>query len=206
MPIETIRVGDLVLSKNEVTGEVAPKPVTDLIRPEPKPLYQLQAFDAGGEAETFHATDDHPWKVEGKGWAETLDLKPGDRIDTGSGADMVVTSLTLTERVEPTYNLTVADWHTFMVGEDQVVVHNANCYKHNYKYHPNILKRALQDPRGHNFPYSFDDQILARTPIQGRGGSELYRLPGTLGGNSGVFEIGLNPRTGIIFHRTFRGD
>jgi filamentous hemagglutinin len=37
---------------------------------------------------------------------------------------MVVTALKLTERVEQTYNLTVADWHTFMVGEDHAVVHN----------------------------------------------------------------------------------
>jgi len=56
---------------------------------------------------------------------ETLDLTPGDRIDTGSGADMIVTSLTLTDRIEPTYNLTVAEFHTFMVGEDRAVVHNA---------------------------------------------------------------------------------
>lgn len=125
VPIETIKVGDRVLAVNEKTGEIAPKPVTDLIRPEPKPLYRLSLTDAGGEAETFHATDDHPWKVEGTGWVETLQLKPGDRIDTGSGADMVVTLLTLTERTEQTYNLTVADWHTFMIGEDQAVVHNA---------------------------------------------------------------------------------
>jgi hypothetical protein len=30
----------------------------------------------------------------------------------------------LTKIVERTYNLEVADWHTFMVGEDHVVVHN----------------------------------------------------------------------------------
>jgi RHS repeat-associated protein len=125
LPIEQIEVGDMVLAVNEQTGEIAPKPVTDLIRPEPKPLYALHLLDAGGEAETFHATDDHPWKVEGKGWVETVNLKPQDRIDTGSGADMVVTSLEQTGRIEHTYNLTVADWHTFMVGEDQAVVHNA---------------------------------------------------------------------------------
>ena len=42
---------------------------------------------------------------------------------------MLVTALTLTDRVEHTYNLSVADWHTFMVGEDRVVVHNVNCGK-----------------------------------------------------------------------------
>ena len=66
VPIESIEVGDLVLAQNEATGEIAAKPVTDLIRPEPKPLYQLTLKDASGETETFHATDDHPWKVEAK--------------------------------------------------------------------------------------------------------------------------------------------
>jgi hypothetical protein len=124
-PIERIAIGQLVLAVNEVTGDVAPKRVTDLIRPDPKPLYALHVLDSGGEAERFHATDDHPWKVEGKGWTQTIDLKPGDRVDTSSGADLVVTSLELTKRTEKTYNLTVADWHTFMIGEDMAVVHNA---------------------------------------------------------------------------------
>ncbi len=73
---------------------------------------------------------------------ETIDLKEGDRIDTGSGADLVVTSLTLTERVEHTYNLTVADWHTFMVGEDKAVVHNA-CPVKGYSRHG--ANRAIGD-------------------------------------------------------------
>ena len=114
-----------MLAVNEETGDVAPKPVTDLIRPGPKPLYALTALDIDGETETFHATNDHPWKVKGKGWVETTDLKTDDRIDTGTGADLILTSLTLTARIEPSYNLTVADWHTFMVGEDGAVVHNA---------------------------------------------------------------------------------
>lgn len=45
--------------------------------------------------------------------------------DTGSGDNLVVLSLTATGRIAPIYNLSVADWHTFMVGEDRAVVHNA---------------------------------------------------------------------------------
>jgi len=126
-PIEDIKLGDKVLAVEEATGKVAPKAVTALIRPGPKQLYELSLTDPGGEAETFHATDDHPWKVQGKAWVETAKLAPGNRIKTGSGADMVVTKLELTDRVEETYNLTVADWHTFLVGEDQALVHNVNC-------------------------------------------------------------------------------
>jgi RHS repeat-associated protein len=123
--IEEIAVGDLVLAQNEQSGEIAPKRVTQLIRPQPKPLYKVQLRDASGEIETFHATDDHPWMVEGKGWVETINLKHEDRIDTASGEDMVLLSMEQTQRVEQTYNITVADWHTFLVGEDQAVVHNA---------------------------------------------------------------------------------
>ncbi len=124
VPIEQIEIGDLVLAFNETTNEVAPKRVTDLIRPSPKSLYALQLLDSGGELETFHATDDHPWKVKRRGWVDTLDLAEGDRIVTASGSDMAVVSVTRTDRIEQTYNLTVADWHTFIVGEDGAVVHN----------------------------------------------------------------------------------
>ena len=61
----------------------------------------------------------------GRGWVNTVDLRPGDRIDTASADDLVVTSLSRTGRIERTYNLTVEGWHTFLVGEDRAVVHNS---------------------------------------------------------------------------------
>lgn len=125
--IEEIRVGDLVLAMNEETGEVAPKRVTDLIRPEPKPLYALVLRNAAGRTQVLHATDDHPWRVHGRGWVETVALLTGDRVDTASADDLMVVSVQLTPRVERTYNLTVDGWHTFLVGDDMVVVHNVNC-------------------------------------------------------------------------------
>jgi len=95
------------------------------IRPEPKPLYVLVVRDARGETETFHATGDHPWLVHSRGWVDTIDLHRGDRIDTASADDLTVVGLTVTPRVERTYNLTVEGWHTFLIGEDRAVVHNA---------------------------------------------------------------------------------
>jgi RHS repeat-associated protein len=123
-PIETIAVGDLVLSEDEQTGAVAAKKVTRLIRPGPKPVYALALRDVSGAMEAFHATADHRWMVDGKGWVETADLRTGERIRTDSKADVTVTSVSRTNIVERTYNLEVADWHTFMIGKDHVVVHN----------------------------------------------------------------------------------
>ncbi|MFW9873666.1 MAG: RHS repeat domain-containing protein, partial [Candidatus Thorarchaeota archaeon] len=75
----------------------------------------------------------------------------------------------------------------------------------NFQYHPRIRARAIHDPIAHNFPYSFDKVILKTKPIKRIDGSLLYRHTGILNGKQGIYEIGLNPDTGIIFHRTFRG-
>ena len=58
---------------------------------------------------------------------------------------------------------------------------------------------------GHNVPYSFDDVILRGSPVRQADGSLLYRVPGSINGKDGFFEIALNPGTGTIFHRTFVG-
>ena len=82
---------------------------------------------------------------------------------------------------------------------------STNAFKHSFKYAKRIRTRALQDPVGHNFPYSFDDVILKVKPITQADGSLLYRHAGHLNGKSGFYEIGLNPQTKTIFHRTFVG-
>lgn len=128
-PIEQIKIGDEVLAGDEVSGKVSPRKVMALLRPEPKPLYDLRLRAPAGDIVTFHVTDDHPWKVEGQGWVETVDLKVDQRIDTATGADMVVVGRSLTTQVAPTYNLSVADLNTFFVGKDKVWVHNGGCWK-----------------------------------------------------------------------------
>ncbi|MSW77049.1 MAG: hypothetical protein F2828_05265 [Actinobacteria bacterium] len=80
-----------------------------------------------------------------------------------------------------------------------------NAFSHGYTYDPRIWQRAMQDPLGHNFPYSFDDVILQSTPVTQADGSLLYRVAGSITGKDGVFEIAVNWVRGAIFHRTFRG-
>ena len=59
---------------------------------------------------------------------DTEDLAPGmmvtHRNATGSNDGMVIASVIETDRIEPTYNLTVADFETYFVGEARVLVHN----------------------------------------------------------------------------------
>ena len=45
-------------------------------------------------------------------------------VVTADGRGMVITSITKTKRTDATYNITVADFETYFVGKQQVLVHN----------------------------------------------------------------------------------
>ena len=128
-PIEEIEVGDLVLSRDEVTGETAYKPVTDLIRRHDREIWRL-VLEAPDDAEevrqiVFETTDDHPWRTVDGRWVATMDLRPELEIITARGPPARVVSIERTGRSAPTYNLEVADFHTYFVGEARIWVHNA---------------------------------------------------------------------------------
>ena len=76
-------------------------------------------------------------------------------------------------------------------------------FKHNYKYAGRVRKRGVQDPKSHNFPYSFDDEVLSVKPISNKKGYNIYQKPGTMDKKEGVFEIGVT-KEGVIDHRFFR--
>ncbi|EGF92872.1 rhs family carbohydrate-binding protein [Asticcacaulis biprosthecium C19] len=149
--IEKIEVGDLVLAYDARTSQVLEKPVRALIRPEPKATYALILKSALGEIETFRATDDHPWFTAAHMWVETKSLKIGDMIETATGKDFTLVSIVLSGKTEQTYNLSVADVHTFMVGENHLVVHNDGHHcipRQILKQLSSDLRRAVQGKRG----------------------------------------------------------
>ena len=57
-------------------------------------------------------------------WADALDLQAGDRVWKADGASGVVQSVEVALVQQRMYNLTVAEAHTFFVGEEQWLVHN----------------------------------------------------------------------------------
>ncbi len=126
--IENIQKGDLVWAENPETGEKALKPVVGLIRLHDRVIWNLTLANSNGKAELFGTTDDHPWwSLDRLDWVQTIDLKPGERISTYDGDVMTVVSKVNTGQVQPTFNFEVADFHTYFVGEDMVLVHNMNC-------------------------------------------------------------------------------
>jgi len=125
-PIEEIKVGDLVLSKSDASGEIDYKPVAQTFVRDNRFIWELK-IEISGQTETFKTTDDHPWRSEKGQWLPTSLLQSGMLLKTKSDQLGVVTSIRNTKKIERTYNIDVEGFDTFFVGESGVWVHNQNC-------------------------------------------------------------------------------
>ena len=119
--IEDIEEGDLVYAQNEETGETGYKEVVTLFRNEATELTHVQIGD-----NAIITTPTHPFWVEGYGFKAAGELKAGDLVQTAEGELLTVTGIEKEYLAEPitVYNFEVADWHTYYVSEDEVLVHN----------------------------------------------------------------------------------
>jgi hypothetical protein len=140
VPIERIRPGDVVLSQDPETGELAFQPVlATTIRP-PSPLLQI---DVDGEA--IVTTRGHRFWVNGQGWEMAKFLKPKMRLHA------VDRSQTITA-VEPfaggdeleAYNLVVDGFHTYFVGSSQLLVLDNSCPRPTQAVVPGLQREEIQ--------------------------------------------------------------
>lgn len=115
--VERITPGDRVLAKNIETGELAYKVVLHTTVRESSPITKLVIDD-----ETIQATEGHHFWVSGRGWTKTRELAADQPLHTPIGALRVAS----TEPAEsaPTYNLVVADFHTYFVGKSGILSHD----------------------------------------------------------------------------------
>lgn len=127
IPIEQIRPGDLVLSRDEQTGSMGYMPVVQTFETHPSELYAIKykargLQRAGDEVRSLTGTGDHPFFVmDTDSFVPMRELKIGDRLllDDGISAAHVVDIQV--QRGPPaggytTYNFEVAAWHTYFVG------------------------------------------------------------------------------------------
>ena len=124
-PIEEIQIGDLVLSANPETGEIAYKPVVNTYVHVTDTVLYLTI-----DEEIIETTEDHPFWVEGQGWTSAKLLQPGDVVRLKDGSTQCVDDIEIVELPEgeyvAVYNFEVADFHTYFVSDYDVLVHN-NC-------------------------------------------------------------------------------
>jgi len=124
-PIETIGVGDTVWSRDEETGETALRSVARVfVTPDAK-LVEIAVQALTGAEETLSATREHPFWVKARGWVAAHALQPGDELASLSGRLLTVAHVRAVPDRETVYNLEVAEFHTYFVGEVGAWVHNA---------------------------------------------------------------------------------
>ncbi len=124
-PIETIQVGDRVLSrKDDATGETEYKEVTELFITPDKEIGDLVLTPEQGSAETLKVTAEHPFFVRGRGWVDASELQAGDFVAGAQNARLRVATAWQRTGTAQTYNFEVAEFHTYYVSEQRIWVHN----------------------------------------------------------------------------------
>jgi hypothetical protein len=117
LAIEKIAVGDRVLSQDVETGELGFKPVLrTTIRP-PKELWTVRFND-----ESLVMTGGHHLWSSGGGWVKSRDLESQALLHTVTGNTPVWTAKK--GETAQTYNLDVADFHTYFVGKTGILSHD----------------------------------------------------------------------------------
>ena len=115
--VDKLKVGDLVLSQNVATGELAYKPV---LKTTVRPVSKLVRFSAGGSE--FQCSGGHRFWLAGSGWCKSRSLKSAGRL-YGVGSAQAIESISGGDLL-PTYNVIVADFHTYFVGNGKLLSHN----------------------------------------------------------------------------------
>ncbi len=92
--------------------------------------------------ETLHTTTEHPFLTADRGFVAAQTLRVGEQVVRGDGGAGVVTAVGVTPGAAVRYNLTVQDLHTYLVGDDQWVVHNSECINSNQPYKRSNFKRT----------------------------------------------------------------
>jgi Pretoxin HINT domain/HEAT repeats len=115
--IESIQVGDLVLSQNTTSGGLSFQPVVAVHCNKPHPTLKLSF--AGDE---IVATGIHRFWKAGTGWTMARDLNVGDKLRMIGG--VVSVQAIEPSATQPVYNLDVAQNRNFCVGEVGLLVHD----------------------------------------------------------------------------------
>ena len=114
-PIESLAVGDVVLSQDTVSGVLSYQPIVGIHHNPPAETVRVRTKD-----ETVVCTPVHRFWRPGRGWTMARDLTPGEFVRTAGGRAEVVEIKP--DVVQPVFNLDVARNHSFFVGSGKYLV------------------------------------------------------------------------------------
>ena len=120
--IENIKAGNKVISTNPETFEVAEKAVLETYVRETTELVHLTI-----NGELINTTYYHPFYVKDVGFVSAGELYIGDTLLDSNGNTLLLEDREVENLDEPVkvYNFQVEDFHTYHVGENGTLVHNA---------------------------------------------------------------------------------
>ena len=174
--IEDVKPGDIVLSTNTDTMETGCKKVLEKYVRKTRELVHIIV---GGKE--IVSTPDYPYYVEGRGFVNACQLCIGSPLLDADGKILEVEQiykeqLGKNEEVK-VYNFQVEDWHTYHVGEMEVLVHNA-------EYETSYGKSSLIELKNtDNFMDSTIEHIFEGNVRRGKAGGYHYECIKDTAGN-----------------------
>jgi hypothetical protein len=172
LPIEELKPGDLVLSRDEVTGLTGWKPVLRTFQRTAQEIVYLGLETTPGSSDVLGVTPDHPFWVSTGNWSQARDLREGDLVLTSILRWSKVTSSSMVREDRQVYNLEIADYHTYFVGNLGAWVHNA-CRVRKAAPHPDArgphstLKRGANGKTTGYTTFDGDGNIVKRVRMEG---------------------------------------
>jgi hypothetical protein len=115
--IESMAVGDMVLSRDLALGELTWKPVLRATTRRPEKTLRVQT-----DGESWACTPGHLFWVSGRGWQKASQLRVGDVLHAAD-EPAIVMSATAGEMRE-TFNLEVADNANYFIGNQMILTHD----------------------------------------------------------------------------------
>jgi hypothetical protein len=134
--IETIEAGDLVLSQNVDTGELKYKTVLRRTQRPAGPLLNIST-----DRDELRVTGGHVLWVAGVGWRMAKEL--GDDAVLHSVSKPLVVRSAKPAADGEAYNLIVADFNTYFVGESGVLAHDITPRRPTQSVLPGIPKSTM---------------------------------------------------------------
>ncbi|HEX8884455.1 MAG TPA: polymorphic toxin-type HINT domain-containing protein [Noviherbaspirillum sp.] len=123
-PIESFVGGEMVLARDEASGELAYRRVLGTRVTPCQAILRVEAWSPDGRHEMLRTTAEHPFRVKDHGWKAAHLLQAGDVLIDCEDQPLAVESLVQEEVFETVYNIEVEEFHTYHVGVAGIWVHN----------------------------------------------------------------------------------
>lgn len=155
--IDTINIGELVLSFNELTGENEYQPVTAIMKSTKETELIVIGLKEGSKVE---ATPEHLFYTDGK-WIQAQEITDSMFLHNSDGIKVKVDNIKRVVRTETVYDLTIKKNHNFYVTKNKVLVHNISpCEKAAQALIKFVPKTCIGNFRCKQFAVSFERLLL----------------------------------------------